>query len=239
MAKMIGGVLSKGSGRLGGYVLAVANGQQVIREYQPNVANPRTSLQRIQRAKMVLAGKLSQITGDDYIIGMAPSKRDRRSEFVRNIIKVAQVTEANGEYVANIQYSDLVFSKGAPASYLEAVITSWDQNGLTVLPSWDENIDAVMVLAVKYDSLTKRYVSMSSEIVTNSGNAAILNMGGTIAGDKAIVYCIPLRKKTTSGSATTDGVLGDNSNYEADAQWGAADTYIHLASKFIGTKSYE
>lgn len=239
MAKMIGGVLSKGSGRLGGYVLAVANGQQVIREYQPNVANPRTSLQRIQRAKMVLAGKLSQITGDDYIIGMAPSKRDRRSEFVRNIIKVAQVTETNGEYVANIQYDDLVFSKGAPASYLEAVITSWDQNGLTVLPSWDENIDAVMVLAVKYDSVTKRYVSISSDIVTTSGNAAILNMGGTIAGDKAIVYCIPLRKKTTSGSATTTGVNGDNNNYEADAQWGAADTYIHLASKFMGTKSYE
>lgn len=108
---MIGGVLSKGSGRLGGYVLAVANGQQIIREYQPNVANPRTSLQRIQRAKMVLAGKLSQITADDYIIGMAPSKRDRRSEYVRNIIKVAQVTETNGEYEASIQYADLILER--------------------------------------------------------------------------------------------------------------------------------
>lgn len=239
MAKMIGGVLSKGSGRLGGYVLAVANGQQIIREYQPNVANPRTSLQRIQRAKMVLAGKLSQITADEYIIGMAPSKRNRRSEFVRNIIKAALVVESNGEYNANIEYEDLVFSKGAPASYLEAVITSWDQNGLTVLPSWDETIDAVMVLAVKYDSVTKRYVSISSEIVTTSGNAAILNMGGNLAGDKAIVYCVPMRKKTTSGSATTGGVFGGDDDYRADARWGAADTYIHLASKFIGTKQFE
>ena len=239
MAKMIGGVLSKGSGRLGGYVLAVANGQQIIREYQPNVANPRTSLQRIQRAKMVLAGKLSQITADDYIIGMAPSKRDRRSEYVRNIIKVAQVTENNGEYNANIQYADLIFSKGAPASYLEAVITSWDQNGLTVLPSWDENVDAVMVVAVKYDSLTGRYVSMSSEIVTRSGDAAVINMGGTLAGDKAIVYGIPLRKKTTAGSANSGGVYGGDDDYRADAEWGAADTYTHLASKFLGTKQFE
>ena len=82
-------------------------------------------------------------------------------------------------------------------------------------------------------------VFLESEIVTTSGNAAILNMGGTIAGDKAIVYCIPMRKKTTSGSATTAGVMGDNNDYQADAQWGAADTYIHLASKFMGTKSYE
>lgn len=236
---MIGGVLSKGSGRLGGYVLAVANGQQIIREYQPNVANPRTSLQRIQRAKMVLAGKLSQITADEYIIGMAPSKRDRRSEFVRNIIKVAKVINSDGEYNANIQYEDLVFSKGATASKLEAVISSWDQNGLTVRPSWDENVDAVMVLAVKYDSLTNRYVSISSEIVTTSGNAAILNMGGTLAGDRAIVYCVPMRKKTTSGSANSGGVYGGDDDYRADAQWGAADTYIHLASKFIGTKSFE
>lgn len=239
MAKMIGGVLSKGSGRLGGYVLAVANGQQIIREYQPNVANPRTSLQRIQRAKMVLAGKLSQITDDNYIIGMAPSKRDRRSEYVRNIIKAAHVTESNGEYNANIQYTDLIFSKGAPASYLEGVITSWDEKGLTVLPSWDEDVDAVMVVAVKYDSISNRYVSMSSGIVTTSGNAAILNMGGTLAGDRAIVYGIPLRKRTTAGSANSGGVYGGDDDYRAQAEWGAADTYTHLASKFLGTKQFE
>lgn len=96
-----------------------------------------------------------------------------------------------------------------------------------------------MVVAVKYDTLTKRYVSMGSDIVTTSGDAAIINMGGNIAGNKAIVYGIPLRKKTTSGGATTGGVFGDNDDYQADAQWGAADTYDHLASKFLGTKTYE
>lgn len=239
MAKLIGGVLSKGSGRLGGHVLAISNGQQIIREYNPNVANPRTSLQRMQRAKMVLAGKMSAITPNDAIIGMAPNKRDRRSEYVRRIIRIAQVTETAGEYVASLPWANLDFSVGLVRTDVSAVITSWTAAGLMTNVTFGDDVDAVMVVAVRFSELTDQYIEMKTEIVTDPSLASLIEFGGVMAGDKAVVYLVPMVKKTTAGSANSHGVYDANSEYAASAQWGAADAYEHLHSIYVGEKDYE
>lgn len=239
MAKLIGGVLSKGSGRLGGHVLAISNGQQIIREYNPNVANPRTSLQRMQRAKMVLAGKMSAITPEDAIIGMAPNKRDRRSEYVRRVIKIAQVTETGGEYVAALPWANLEFSVGLVKSDVTALITSWTPSGLMTNVTFGDDVDAAMVVAVRYSNLTQQYIEVKTDIVTDSSVASLIEFGGVMAGDKAVVYVVPMVKKTTAGSANSHGVYDVNDEYAASAKWGAADAYEHLHSIYIGEKDFE
>lgn len=49
----------KTTGKVGGLVYATAGGEQIVREYNPNVANPSTQAQVDQRARMKLMSQLS------------------------------------------------------------------------------------------------------------------------------------------------------------------------------------
>ena len=239
MAKLNGGVLSKGSGRLGGHELAVSNGQQIIREYQPNVANPRTSLQKAQRAKIVLAGKLSQITPDAVIIGLAENRRDRRSEYTRTIIKNARVQEVSGEYTAVLLPGELVFSKGAEAGGASAVINEVSAAGTVVTPSWGNNVDAVMVVAVQYDTTSEKYHYINYMVATESGKAVTIPTSGAANGVSVNVYIIPLVRKTTAGSVMSDGVDKKDNSYVGTLGFTNPDVYRHMASMYIGFKNME
>lgn len=237
MAKLIGGVLSKGSGRLGGHVLAVSNGQQIIREYQPNVANPRTSLQKAQRAKVVLAGKLSQITPDAVIIGLAENKRDRRSEYTRNVIKNARVQEESGEYTAVLLPGSLVFSNGQEAGGVSAVIGDVTAEAVSVTPTWGDNVDAAMIVAVQYDATAEKYHYINYAMATTSGTAVMVALAGAGVNVGVNIYVIPLVRKATAGSVFSDGVNKTDNSYVGTLGFASPDVYRHMASKYIGFKA--
>lgn len=55
------GLFGKGSGKMGSSVFAISGGEQVVREYNPEVSNPNTQAQIEQRAKFKL---LSQLAAD-------------------------------------------------------------------------------------------------------------------------------------------------------------------------------
>lgn len=237
MAKLIGGVLSKGSGRLGGHVLAVSNGQQIIREYQPNVANPRTSLQKAQRAKVVLAGKLSQITPDAVIIGLAENKRDRRSEYTRTIIKNSRVQEVSGEYTAVLLPGNLIFSKGQEAGGVSAVIGAVTAQAVQVTPTWGDNVDAAMIVAVQYNVDTEKYHYINYAMATASGKAVTVALAGADVEVGANVYVIPLVRKGTAGSVLSDGVNQEGHSYTGLLGVTNPDVYSHMASQYVGYKA--
>lgn len=237
MAKLIGGVFSKGSGRLGGHVLAVSNGQQIVREYQPNVANPRTSLQKAQRAKVVLAGKLSQITPDAVIIGLAENKRDRRSEYTRTIIKNARVQEVGGEYTAVLLPGELIFSHGQEAGGVTATIGEVTAQGVPVTPTWGNNVDAVMVVAVQYDAVAEKYHYINYAMATESDKAVTVALAGAGEGVSVNVYVIPLVRKGTAGSVLSDGVNKEDNSYVGALGFTNPDVYRHMASQYIGFKA--
>lgn len=239
MAKLTGGVFSKGSGRLGGHVLAVSNGQQIVREYQPNVANPRTSLQKAQRAKVVLAGKLSQITPDAVIIGLAENKRDRRSEYTRTIIKNARVQEVGGEYTAVLLPGELIFSRGLEAGGVSATIGDVTAQGVQVTPNWGNNVDAVMIVAVQYDAAAEKYHYINYAMATESGKAETVALTGAGEGVSVNVYVIPLERKATTGSVLSNGVNKEDNSYVGLLGFTNPDVYRHMASQYIGFKNMQ
>lgn len=53
------GIFGKGSGKLGSSVFAISGGEQIMREYNPIVANPNTPAQVEQRAKFKLLSQLA------------------------------------------------------------------------------------------------------------------------------------------------------------------------------------
>ena len=237
MAKLIGGVLSKGSGRLGGHVLAISAGQQIIREYQPNVSNPRTPMQRMQRTKLVLAGKLSQITPNDVIIGLGASKRDRRSEFTRNIIKHARLQELYGKYIALLSPVDLVFSKGKSEGGVEAKIGEMTATTISVAPSWENNVDAAIAVAVVYNAKSARYDCVDWAMSSESGTDLDIPLSNVTPGSSAHIYVIPLVRKVSGGSVTSFGVGNNNMGYVGELQLGSPEAYEHRQSIYIGSAS--
>lgn len=126
MARIYGlnGVLR---GKQGNNVFSVQNGTQVVKAYQPVVANPRTMPQREQRTKFALAGKMSGATPDLAIAGLVGGNaRTRRAAFVGSIVKAAQVSGNIDSLVASISFADVVFSRGS-------------------LPRWSNSITATAV----------------------------------------------------------------------------------------------
>ena len=237
MARLIGGVLSKGSGRLGGHVLAISAGQQIIREYQPNVGNPRTSLQRMQRTKVVLAGKLSQITPNDVIIGLGASKRDRRSEFTRNIIKNAHIFDLYGKYQAVLPPQKLVFSKGKYEGGVSAKMGEMTATNVSVAPMWESNVDAAIAVAVVYNAKSARYDFVGWAFSNESGANLDISLSNVTPGSTANIYVIPLVRKVSGGSVTSSGVYDEKNGYLGELQVGSPDAYEHRESIFIGFAS--
>lgn len=129
MAKSTNG-LGQFRGKLGGAVFAVNAGEQIVRQYQPQVANPRTAAQLTQRAKMNLTGKLSAIVRNSAIMALGINSRERRSVFTSNILRNATVTIDGTKYTAAIAPENIIFSKGnsvpvvtLTASFVEGAIT--------------------------------------------------------------------------------------------------------------------
>lgn len=55
----LNGIGGKGSGKLGVQVFAISGGEQIVRQYNPNIANPSTEGQVEQRSKFKLMSQLS------------------------------------------------------------------------------------------------------------------------------------------------------------------------------------
>lgn len=54
----LNGIIGKGTGKLGSSVFAISGGEQIVREYNPEVSNPNTEAQIAQRAKLKLMSQL-------------------------------------------------------------------------------------------------------------------------------------------------------------------------------------
>lgn len=77
------GITGTGTGKLGSSVFAVNSGVQIVRQYQPVVANPSTTGQVEQRAKLKLASQLARDLKKSIVIkkqGLVSSRNRFMSE---------------------------------------------------------------------------------------------------------------------------------------------------------------
>lgn len=145
MSKSTNG-LGQFRGKLGAVVYAVRNGQQIVRAYQPVVANPKSTAQSIQRAKGNLAGRISAITPWQILEGLGSNKYKRRSRFLRLLLTRITAGQAAGDpsrFNAKLANTDFVFSEGSVipvytlASALSATETTVVAN-LGVIPGYTQ-----------------------------------------------------------------------------------------------------
>ena len=98
----------KTTGKVGGLVYASSGGEQIVREYNPNVSNPSTTAQVNQRARMKLMSQLSAALSP--VIAMTKSGlTSKRNKFVAKNFDASYAL--NG--TAQITYENVQLTEGS------------------------------------------------------------------------------------------------------------------------------
>ena len=205
MAKSVG-LVGTLRGKAGNYVYAKGeNGSTIVRAYQPQVSNPNTDAQILQRAKLNLAGRLSKITPKGVIIGMdGATNRQRRSRYNALITKSAVASVSGGQGSASITDAQLKFSEGMAMNYgygteiTEGKTTVTGINHVIVNRSCYVEAQghyAEKLIAVVVDANGAMYKRINSaDINFNAAATAQANIpvGELAVGDKVNVYAVPV-----------------------------------------------
>ncbi len=207
--------LSQWTGRIGGLVFKVVNGKQVIVPYKKEVFNPRTEAQMSHRAKLALAGMINKIVPKEVLVGMSSDRRRRRPLFTSNIVRRAIVNVTGGSITATLDANDLVFSQGVAAPVTVNGMTVNDGLVGGTLGALPEKVDAVMMIAVVYDTTVGLYTRTVYEVMPSGETAISLDTQTTESGNVAHIYAVPM-SHTSTGLSLTGGSDGTERTSEDD-----------------------
>lgn len=251
MGKVVG-LVGAASGKIGNLVYAVTNGIQTARVYQPMVSNPKSALQTMQRARGNLAGRISSFTPRTAIMGLGVNNRARRGEFLRNILKNADVVTSDDGYKAKIDNNLVLFSKGSVGVSYVLPSFSTTANAVTVdlVGASAEQIPAEL-----YDTMTTRIVVMVYDLTTQDLVGVVTQMAvkpkqgehaltriltSYPSGYLADVYAIPM---STGGSSAAEidtelALLEDNEIAARLSVNKAAVIFSYGHSQYLGQTSF-
>lgn len=109
----LSGFSGTGTGKLGASVFVVRNGEQIVRQYQPIVLNPKSTAQAAQRAKLKLASQLSAVLSNHIV----PFKESAdRGQSARNVFVKALFNSGAMSYNNNSAAADLTKVKLTPSN---------------------------------------------------------------------------------------------------------------------------
>ena len=253
MAKSPNGV-GQFSGKMGGLVFAVRSGQQIVRSYQPVVANPKSASQRLQRAKANLVGQISKIVPYQILIGLGDSKVARRARFLRLALNnaTASVSQSDPSIVTSkLDVNKFIFSEGALVPSMSVSNFEAQRNVINVtlarlggVSDADFLSSGVLFVATmlsvdgKYESVFYRYVDASEFGAATSFSFTFshVNEGNYIAA----AYIAPFA--TLDGSslrARANELFGDGADFAASMVYNPSSLpVVYGASQYARQSTY-
>lgn len=199
-------IFGKFQGRLGGNVLVIRNGAQIIREYNPAPQNPQTPAQVETRAKLKTLSQLAAVMGPSIAIprqGMVSS----RNQFT--MVNYGSVTYADSE--ASIDLTSVQLTKSVIA--LPAITaTRASGGGVTAgLSTLDQTLTRVVfVLIAKGDE--KLHVVGSRTASTAGGSAPFFAVSFPAAtSTEAYVLAYGMRDNTEKAQARFGNLISPTS----------------------------
>lgn len=139
----LNGFVGKGSGKLGASVFAISGGEQIVRQYNPQVSNPSTPAQVEQRAKLKLMSQLAA----DLAPAIAIKKQGLKS--ARNIFVSKNIARAewnDGE--AELNYAFLQLTDG---NLSIPTLDKVDDTAVQLASAVASGLDRVAYVFVKQD----------------------------------------------------------------------------------------
>lgn len=209
MAKMYG-FSGKVTGKKGDAVFQVRNGEQLIRQYNPIISNPRSSGQVAARVKMKLLSQLSAIVGNIVAIPRdgAKSPRNLFTQLNYGLVSVA-------EGVGTIEMEKLQITKSTTP--MVAISATRDgQTAINVALSADASasLEGVVYVLIDIDSDKVIRVKGSTQVST-------AGTGGTFAGtlpatsNSAVVLAYGIAKTNQKARVAFGNIEGDAAEHIA------------------------
>lgn len=229
MAKSIG-LVGTLSGKSGNFVFCKgADGRTIVRPYQPQVYNPKTAAQSLQRSKMVLAGQLSSMASNALLVPMNQGRKvANRSAFVKNILRKADVDIESNTYVSTILAEDIVFGRGSVAPRYTSVVGSPEEGKVSVLYS-PVNVSADMIGKVGVRTIVvyarkegQKQVFQSIEFVDSMIESTSTDTGVSVPAPNAVpdstyyaVFAVPFELTEDAAAQYGNGSYGSGSGFSA------------------------
>lgn len=218
----LSGFTGTGTGKLGASVFAVSGGQQIVRQYQSQVANPSTTGQVGQRSKMKLMAQLAAVFATVIAIpkdGMVSA----RNRFISKNIGLC--SESDGTATINLAGVQLtISSRGIPA-------VAASRNGAAIEVSLASDATKVadrVVYCAFVRNADGTIQLLDTTVASAAGNDG--NFPASIAGSNAevVVYAYGIK----DADAAASGLFG---NYNVAS---GTDVASLVATRSISTADF-
>lgn len=162
----LNGLVGKGSGRLGSSVFAVRGGEQIVRQYTPNVANPNTDRQKAQRAKFKLLSQLAAIASDGLLFAKEGNVSRRNAFVAANMPAVVYSSD-----IASLSMDAVKLGNG----FAPVVITRTDhaEDNVSILELPDGGWDGIAYATVDFVEIG-RVIGISGNVTGGQAEVPII-----------------------------------------------------------------
>lgn len=209
MAKLFG-ISGKATGRKGDTVFAVRNGQQLIRQYNPMVANPRSTDQVDARAKLKMMSQLSRILGL-YLAIPRDGAKSPRNIFTKINYPLATATDG----VAEIQLDAVQITNSRDGMIpFNATRNGASEVRVYLQASAVGVFDKVAYVAMAIDQDRNMRV-ISSEIVEVDVGQPTAATSLAVNGDAIVVYGYGIMLKSGKARVSYENIEGDAATHFA------------------------
>lgn len=196
----LNGFVGKGTGKLGASVFAISGGEQIVRQYNPQVSNPQTAAQVEQRAKLKLMSQLAA----DLASSLAFRKKglvSARNQFVSANIGKCTYESAGEEKGARIDVN-LLDITGASGAFPELTDITIEDNKLKVALATAAPADVKRVVYAAYWwNPLHQLVKLDEQIVSVAGDGRTFPVEFDDNSKAVVVYAYGI--KDTTSKATT------------------------------------
>lgn len=192
----LSGIAGKGSGKLGSNVYAVSGGEQIVRQYNPVVANPSTPAQVVQRSRLKLASQIAAAMADVIAIPKSGLVSSRNAFMKRNFdLFVGSENGASCKY-AKLQLTGSAI--GLPAVNAEKS----DAQTLSIkLESSATAVASRVIYNVFAKTTEQQLMKIASRVVTDAGENGTFPMEVTTSATELVVYAYGMRDMSSTASA--------------------------------------
>lgn len=197
----LNGIVGKGSGKLGASVFAISGGEQIVRQYNPQVSNPSTDAQVAQRAKLKLMSQLAA--------ALAPALGFKkqglvsaRNQFVSKNIGLCNFLDGK----ASVVLYQLQLTPGTTIGPTIEVTRAAGSTGLVVDLSSDKNAQFSNIVLVSAERIVDSNVNVIAVDVVNPSSGSY-PQAKAIAGSAEA--CIVYAYGVVAGSAKNKSLYGN------------------------------
>lgn len=194
----------KGKGKLGNMVVSTVAGETIARDYNPNVANPSTSAQVNQRARMKLMSQLSAAFAPVIAIPKDGLQSSRNLFTKKNF---PLTFAANG--MAQISYENIQLTDGNTG--LPAISALRAPQGISVSLESDPGANVSKVVYILYKkSSEQRLQYVASTIATEAGQDNVWDASFPATTGDIIVYAYGIKESGANASGSYGNYVVNN-----------------------------